>query len=168
MLAKAIKDNDISAVQEAIGRNANINEICKDDGSTDDMFCQYTPLGLAIQNTNVEIAKILIENGADVNAKFVMSESIIPITEISALGLAIKNGDEAMVELLITHGADTNKTFFDGNIEYSPLDYALSSSKMSGTFVEEFGLTNNAYNIQTSKGIIKLLAKHGATATVAS
>ncbi len=166
MLEKAIKENNISNVQKIIGGGADLNILCQDEGSTDEVFCKYTPLGLAIQNTSIEIAKILIDSGANVNAPYVMSESLLPITEVSALGLAIKNGDEAMVELLLENGADVNQTFFDGNQKYSPLDYAMSNSKLSNTFIEEFGLNSTAYNVQTIKGILKLLAKHGASVSV--
>lgn len=168
MLEKAIKENNISSVQTLIDDGANLNQLCEDEGSTDEIFCKYTPLGLAIQNTSLEIAKLLIQAGADVNAKFVMTESLLPITEVSALGLAIKNGDEPMVELLLEHGADVNQTFFDGNQKYSPLDYAMSNSQVSSTFVEEFGLSATAYNVQNIKGILKLLAKHGASVDAAS
>ncbi len=168
MLGKAIKENNISNVQKLIAEGANVNEVCKDEGSTDEIFCEYTPLGLAIQNTSVEMAKLLIDSGANINAPFVMTESLLPITEVSALGLAIKNGDEDMVKLLLESGADVNQDFFDGNQKYSPLDYAMSSSKVSNTFVEGFGLTNNAYSIQTNKGIIKLLAKYGASVSAAN
>ncbi len=168
MLGKAIKENNISNVKTLIADGLDVNEICQNDGSTEDAFCSYTPLGLAIQNTNIEIAKLLIEHGAEINAKFVMNESLIPITELTALALAIKNGDEAMVKLLLENGADINQNFFDGNQKYSPIDYALSNSKVSGTFVEEFGLKSDAYSIQTSKEIIKLLAKYGASVNAAS
>ncbi len=166
MLGKAIKENDISNVRALIENGLDVNALCQNDGSSDEMFCSYTPLGLAIQNTNVEIAEILIENGADINAPYVMTESLMPITELTALALAIKNGDEAMVSLLLKNGADINQNFHDSNQQYTPIDYALSNSKVSATFVEGFGLTNNAYSIQTSKEIIKLLAKYGASVSV--
>ena len=58
-----------------------------------------TPLNLAVENGHEEVAALLIDGGADVNAG---GEWYSPLYS------AIVFGDAALVELLLAHGADAN------------------------------------------------------------
>lgn len=87
-----------------------------------------TPLLLAAKYNQVEIAELLLANGADVNAKNLQSsiptssQQIAPVGE-TALGFALLAYNHgAMLKLLLTHGADPNVVF--GSSE-TPLQRAM-------------------------------------------
>ena len=64
-------------------------------------FDGSTPLIVAPRKGNVEIAKLLIERGANINKT--------DITGQTPLHVACQNGREEMVKLLPERGADINK-----------------------------------------------------------
>lgn len=61
----------------------------------------YTPLMTAVKNNNMEITKMLIEKGADVNDITINSRE-------SAIFFAVNNDNIEIVKLLISKGADVN------------------------------------------------------------
>jgi ankyrin repeat protein len=65
-----------------------------------------TPLHIASSNGDIEIVKLLIENGADVNKQ--------NKDGTTALYIASQRGDIEIVKLLIQNGADVNKQNKDG------------------------------------------------------
>lgn len=69
---------------------------CKDSTDEDG----YTPLHRACYNNNVEIAKLLIQYGADVNARTLM--------QWTPLHSAAKWSNADCMALLLQHGADIN------------------------------------------------------------
>ncbi|HQP04294.1 MAG TPA: ankyrin repeat domain-containing protein [Bacteroidales bacterium] len=70
----------------------------------------YSPLHFAVENNNgYEIVKLLIENGANVNAK--ISKNVRESAGFTPLHIAIKCiGNSKIVKLLIDNGADVNAT----------------------------------------------------------
>jgi ankyrin repeat protein len=88
--------------KEAISQGANVN--VKNDWG-------LTPLSWAIYNGNVDMAKLLIEKGANVNAR-----------SSSPLSHAATKGNVDMVKLLIESGANVNAKDKDG---FTPLDNAV-------------------------------------------
>jgi len=77
-----------------------------DINARDDMG--NTPLHLTAQLNNYEIAKILVDSGADINPKV--------YNQFTPLQYAITGrGDLAMVKLLIDHGAEVNVTDSEGS-----------------------------------------------------
>ena len=71
------------------------------------------PLGSAMAVQRTDIARILIEHGADVNAK--------AANDLTALHTAAARGDLESAKLLLDHGADINAVSSDGK---TPLAYA--------------------------------------------
>jgi ankyrin repeat protein len=77
---------------------------------------QFTPLLFAAQQGNVEIARLLLGAGADVNdaapdgiaGDTNSLRSFKPNTEAAALIVAIDSGHEEMAHFLLEHGADPN------------------------------------------------------------
>ncbi|GEO06247.1 hypothetical protein AAE02nite_39110 [Adhaeribacter aerolatus] len=111
----------------------------------------FTPLGLACFFNQPELAKLLIENGADVNAPSQNGLRVSPIhsavaarnTELvkflvdhgadinatqaggyTALHAAAQNGDEELIKYLLEHMADINAMTESGK---TPMELAIAS-----------------------------------------
>ena len=74
-------------------------------------FSGMTPLVRAAQVNKIELVKLLIEAGADVNAK----------GRITALTKAAEGGHLEVVRLLLNHGAEVNPSRPDGPMDSMPL-----------------------------------------------
>ncbi|KAL4168779.1 hypothetical protein KRP22_012171 [Phytophthora ramorum] len=122
-----------------------------------------TPLRLALDSGNTEMAAVLLEHGADMTAGKQYGSSMLHV--------AVRNGNEEMVQLLLDRGADLSAT--DGNGS-STLHIAVRSENVEMvqlllaenadiTAKEEDGST--VLHIAVSSGnskMIKLLLDHGA------
>ena len=86
------EDDDITEVKALIEQGIDVND-ANHDGTT--------PLIVACENGNIKIARFLIENGADVNAKAEDYPGAFP----SALVAATTIGRTDIVKLLKQHGA---------------------------------------------------------------
>ena len=91
-LFKAITANDASKVNEALEAGADVE--------ARDNAARWTPLMIATMNGRTEIAKLLIDKGADVNAK--------TNTNWTPLMGAADKGYTDIVKALIAGGADVN------------------------------------------------------------
>jgi ankyrin repeat protein len=105
-LAHAASKNDAQAALAAIKRGADVNS---DNGG-------ITPLLMAINNGSVEVAEILLKNGAKLNV--IDGEGWTPLTYA-----ATQEYGERIAELLLKHGADINMK--DGS-RYRPIDVAAT------------------------------------------
>ena len=112
-LMDAIKNEDISAVSQLLSKGVDPNcELILSDGS------RTSPLFYSIVDwSNDEIAKLLIDAGADVNYR-----SINGALEFPVLHAAISESNVGIVERLLSKGADPNceRVLADGS-RYSPL-----------------------------------------------
>lgn len=91
-LEKAIKENDTNLVNTIINNNKNLVR---------ERIGSLTLLHIATMNRNVAAIKILIDNGADINAKG-GRHNYTPIFNSSGLG------DIGAMKILIEHGANVN------------------------------------------------------------
>ena len=112
-LMDAIKNEDISAVSQLLSKGVDPNcELILSDGS------RTSPLFYSIVDwSNDEIAKLLIDAGADVNY---IDDS--DAAESSLLSWSVLLGNLMLVEYLLRNGADPNceRVLADGS-RYSPL-----------------------------------------------
>ncbi len=93
-----------------------------------------TPLTIAVNNRNNEVANMFISKGADVNAKNEYGDT--------ALLIAVRNSDVEMAKTLINAGAD-----IDVGGWFNPLRYAISYAKDEGIEFELVKLLINKNNI---------------------
>jgi ankyrin repeat protein len=91
-LNQAVADGDIDQVKSEISAGADVNS---KDGRTG-----WTLLHIAVNKKHAEIAKLLIDKGADVNIKDPRGRGPIH--------LAVEKGQKDIVEALIEKGADIN------------------------------------------------------------
>jgi ankyrin repeat protein len=89
-----------------VARGAAVNSASKNS-------MQVMPLHSAVAGQHLEIARLLIDQGADVNAR--QSDGF------TALHGAAQNGQIEMIQLLLAHGADTSAR---GEGGMTALDYA--------------------------------------------
>ena len=95
-LTLAVAAADKPAVNYLLEQGPELETRTKDKGST--------ALLLAVEKGNLDIARLLLEKGADIHAKRTDD------WKDSTLTLACSNGDEAMVKLLLNGGADVNSS----------------------------------------------------------
>ena len=91
-LEKSVYRGDVSKMQVLLSKGADPNKRNR--------YNSQTPLHLAALYSQLEAAKLLIENGADVNANHGTSG------KCTSLHIAVNNGDAAMARLLLEKGAD--------------------------------------------------------------
>ena len=91
-LVETIRKQDLEAVKQALAKGADLE--------APDPLLGVTPLNWASLLGNVEIARMLIEKGADINGR--NRDGNQPLHNASFLGRA------AIVELLLNNGADAN------------------------------------------------------------
>jgi len=136
-LFDAVKANNLERVKELIKNGADVmasNEY------------GYTPLHKACMNkSNFEIAKLLIEKGADVNAK--LSENNNDYTGYSTLHFAVKENNFKLTKLLVENGADVN---------------AIVSKKAKWNHYKGFSPLHVACWNENGFEIVKLLVAKGA------
>jgi len=104
MIATEQRNEKIIGLLLQYGANVNTNDLLG-----------ITPLMNAIRNGYIEIVKLLLENGVNINTK---------VFGITPLIHAIRNGYAEIVKLLLEKGADINTNDL---YEVSPLMYAVES-----------------------------------------
>lgn len=79
---------------------------------------QVAPLHSAVARQNVELCRLLLEHGADVNAR--QARGVTPLHS------AAHSGNAALIELLLAHGADPSLAMDNGR---RPADLAREAGK---------------------------------------
>lgn len=156
----AIKDNDVEAVKQAIGQGADINEKIKYQRKFG-MDDQSTPLIIAIEFSVYDVARLLIENGADVN---------VVVEGESALKMAVENKSLEMTKLLLDRGAEVNLPEPETMVFRTPLSIAAGngSVEIAKLLIERGANVNSKSHplfsaaYANSIEIAKLLIQHGA------
>jgi uncharacterized protein len=99
----AITDEEQVELSTAIeqGDVANVKKFLDNGLSPNDTAFAWSWLQVAANKNQIEIVKLMVERGANVNYKH-------PITKMTAVAFAAYNGNKEMVTYLISKGADPN------------------------------------------------------------
>ena len=104
-----------------------------DDINSLDQQYGHTPLGYAALGGYLEMAKLLLENGANVKVRNIFGNT--------PLHVAAKGGKKELAELLLQNGADINSK---NKVGYTPLHYAAQNGYLEivKLFLENKAQTN--------------------------
>ena len=105
LLCVATRNDSKEMLELLLEKGADINEVSEDRG--------YSPVMDAVWRKNYEIAKLLIDHGADLSTMSSDGQSI--------LVLAVGNGNSKIVKLLLNSGADP---YVKDSMGMSARDYA--------------------------------------------
>jgi ankyrin repeat protein len=123
LLHAAVDQGDVEMIKRLVALGAELDAKDKDT-----LNGPKSPLQMAVAFEEIECARVLIENGANVNLMF--SEGI---GGNSPLHLAAMTGNMKIVQLLLNHGADVNATEINGK---TPLHLAVDFSRDKTEIVE--------------------------------
>ena len=141
-LWKAASAGDLSAINDALGDSADLNALDSQFG--------ITPLGWAALNGQTEAAKLLIEKGADVNAR--SRDGSTPLNSAAFLGRV------EMVKLLLEKGADTTLRSNDGT---TPTDVARLDWQLTQFVVGLLQMEVDEAEVKAGRTeVIKLISQH--------
>lgn len=118
-LIDASIDRDLEKVKECLKNGADINIRSN---------IEWTPLLCVTHFNNLEIAKYLIEKGADVNAKETLQEHWTPLLSATINDIENDKVKQEIIRLLINNGADVNAK---NKYERTALDYAKNKEIVS-------------------------------------
>lgn len=94
VLHRSAQHGDLNAIRESLARGANVNAPVDD-------YTLLRPLRTAVVANQLDAARLLLDNGADVNDEYMCC-----MTSDTPLMKAIENNNAEMVELLLSRGAD--------------------------------------------------------------
>ena len=141
-LWKAAAAGDLSAIKDALGDSADLNALDSQSG--------ITPLGWAALNGQAEAAKLLIEKGAEVNAR--------NRDGTTSLHSAAFLGRIGTVKLLLENGADTTLRSNDGS---TPTDVARLDWQLTQFVVGLLQMEVDEAAVKAGRTeVIKLISKH--------
>jgi ankyrin repeat protein len=108
----------------AFGRTARLERLLEADPSLARAYADdgFTALHLAVFGRRPDAARLLIDRGADVNAR-----STGPIARVPPLGTAAFVGSLELAQLLLDRGADVNGRSEDG---FTALDAAIANGSV--------------------------------------
>ncbi len=101
--AYSMTDEQQVAFAEAVenGDTATVKKLLDDGVGVNEPVFAWTWLQVAANKNQLEVVKLLIDRGADINYKH-------PITKMTALSLAAVDGHTDVVKYLLSKGADPN------------------------------------------------------------
>jgi hypothetical protein len=163
-LFEAVKKGDIDRVRELLAKGANVNTR---DRHKDSWTYAQTPLHAAAHEGHTYVARLLLEHGADLNARDKYG--------FTPLFYAAGGGHIDIVSILLEHGADVNARDKTGN---TPLHHvALLGKAVVTKLLLELGADVNARDeygwtplhsaaLRGNADVARLLLEHGADPSI--
>ena len=132
------------SIKLLLERGADANTKCENE---------FTPLGTALAQYHEEVAALLIEHGADVNALGLEKKVGGDTVSSTPLQLAAMAGFSKLVKLLIEHGADVNTKCESKGKIFTPLGTALGHCHEEvSALLMEHGADVNALGLEINVG----------------
>lgn len=161
LLSQAVGSNDVSSVRLLLTHGVPVNRT-DDDGNS--------ALLVAVATWSIDMARLLLENGADPN--FGPSDS-----DMSPFSLAARQNQVELVQLMLEHGADVNSPLSNGD---TPINACMCHGVRS-QIVETLLIAGANPNQKTRNGktpliealtmhrvdLVRLLLDHGANPNLA-
>jgi ankyrin repeat protein len=143
----------------AVGDEARVRTLLAADLSLADAYSPdgFPVLGLAVFFGHPAIASLLIEHGADVNAR---SRNAM---EVQPLHSAVAANDEASTRLLLEHGADVNSAQRDA---YTPLHESAQNGNLAITELLLAHGADRSARLSDGRTPLDLAVAHGHPAVV--
>ncbi len=150
LLLAATRKGDLAGVKKLLDEGANVNARTRYDS---------TPLFFACDRGHLEIARLLIDRGADVNVKDNFYNA-------SALTWAMSKKHEPLVALLVEKGADVSEALY-GSIQEGDaalFGLILEKGKLTQATLDEALLAATVLKNEKNAGMAKQLEDKGAKA----
>ena len=166
-LFEAVKNGDIEQVKSLIADGADIDARWGDTCTKEEQEkakvkdVEKTPLCSAVDSNNIDLVKLLVEAGADIN---VDAKGWTPLCR------AVDESKTAIVEYLIDHGAKVNYP-----ADYGPLQCVINNKEMTELLIAKGADVNYSRGgwpaiMQTiydeRVDIMELLIRHGADVNI--
>lgn len=117
IIHQSIKDNNLSAIETFIREGTDLNSEIIIPNSPD-LNDYRSPLNISLEFRHLEIAKLIINSGVEVNRRSYPE---------SPLALAVQIGNEEIIRLLLENGANVD----DGGYYDSPLHHAVGDRNIN-------------------------------------
>lgn len=151
-LLNAVTNDDLVQAEREIRSGANVNVSLRSVCTADE---KGVPIGIAISNGNLEMLKLLVSHGADVNAKQGRNTTSMPTDHDAD---ADPGENRAWTSMRVSRDADVNAKHEENTILMFAVQYRFANQYNPKEIVE-FLLSNNVnINIEDSDG--KTALKH--------
>ena len=149
-LLVATQKNHQEVVESLLNFGANV------DGDDSSLSAEKTPLSFAIANSNTDMARLLLDKGAAIEARSKFNVPILGQLEVTPLGQAAFKGQADMVALLVERRAEVNA--LHGESCKTPL--YLAAQQKHGAVIRILLQSGARYDITTASGQIPLSLLH--------
>jgi ankyrin repeat protein len=146
-LLLAVRTGDVAALKAALASGVNVNTKFRYD---------RMPLSFAADRGNAEVVKVLLDAGADVNARDTFYG-------MDAMSQALNKKHTAIVRMLLEKGAANSEGVLRFGVEQNSLELISASLETEGLRPDSLTAAVALASKNNRAEIVELLKKHGAT-----
>src|SRR5262245_28461002 len=143
----AVRNGDVAGVKAALAAGVNVNSKFRYDRMV---------LSFAADRGNLEVVKVLLDAGADVNAR----DTFYGMT---AMSQALNKKHASIVRLLLEKGADNSEGVLMFGVQQNSLELISTSLEKGGLRPDSLTAAVSRASRDNRSGLVDLLKKHGAT-----
>ncbi|HEU0004969.1 MAG TPA: ankyrin repeat domain-containing protein [Terriglobia bacterium] len=143
----AVRTGDVAGVKAALGAGANVNTKFRYDRMA---------LSFAADRGNPEVVKVLLDAGADVNARDTFYG-------MDAMSQALSKKHTAIVRMLLEKGAANGEGVLMFGVQQNSLELATASLEKGGLRADSLTRAIARASKDNRSELVDLLKKHGAT-----